>query len=114
MNSNIVSNHNFFYEKIKSATLSPQEVFDAFRKLQIVSIDLFRGQDDPQLIFESLNSTGVDLNAGDLIRNYILMDLQPEEQEKMYKSYWINIEKLTANIAEFVRSYLIFKTKNSN
>lgn len=111
VNSNIVSNYNFFYEKIKSEILSPQEVFDAFRKLKIVLIDLVRGQDDPQLIFESLNSTGVDLTAGDLIRNYILMDLQPVEQEKMYKTYWINIEKLTENIAEFVRNYLIFKTK---
>lgn len=111
VNSNIVSNYNFFYEKIKSEILSPQEVFDAFRKLKIVLIDLVRGQDDPQLIFESLNSTGVDLTAGDLIRNYILMDLQPVEQEKMYKTYWITIEKLTENIAEFVRNYLIFKTK---
>jgi len=109
--SNIVSNYNFFYEKIKSEVLSPKEAFDAFRKLKIVLIDLVRGQDDPQLIFESLNSTGVDLTAGDLIRNYILMDLQPVEQEKMYKTYWLNIEKLTGNIAEFVRNYLIFKTK---
>lgn len=111
VNSNIVSNYNFFYEKIKSEILSPQELFDAFRKLKIVLIDLVRGQDDPQLIFESLNSTGVDLTAGDLIRNYILMDLQPAEQEKMYKTYWVNVEKLTENIAEFVRNYLIFKTK---
>lgn len=113
VNSNIVSNYNFFYEKIKSEILSPQEIFDAFRKLKIVLIDLVRGQDDPQLIFESLNSTGVDLTAGDLIRNYILMDLQPVEQEMMYKYYWIKIEKLTENIAEFVRNYLIFKTKIS-
>ncbi len=113
VNSNIVSNYNFFYEKIKSEILSPKEVFDAFRKLKIVLIDLVRGQDDPQLIFESLNSTGVDLTAGDLIRNYILMDLQPIEQEGMYKNYWLNIERLTGNIAEFVRNYLIFKTKTS-
>ncbi|HMS31940.1 MAG TPA: DUF262 domain-containing HNH endonuclease family protein [Candidatus Saccharibacteria bacterium] len=109
--SNIVSNFNFFYEKIKSGAISPREVFESFRKLKIVLIDLVRGQDDPQLIFESLNSTGVDLTAGDLIRNYILMDLEPSEQEKMHKDYWIKIEKLTENVAEFVRNYLIFKTK---
>ena len=111
VNSNIVSNYNFFYEKIESGILTPKEIFEAFRKLKIVLIDLVRGQDDPQLIFESLNSTGVDLTAGDLIRNYILMDLQLVEQEKMYKNYWITIEKFTDNIAEFVRNYLIFKTK---
>ncbi len=112
-NSNIVSNYNFFYEKITSETLTPKEVFDAFKKLKIVLINLDRAQDDPQLIFESLNSTGVDLTAGDLIRNYILMDLQPAEQEKLYKTYWIKIENLTGNIAEFVRNYLIFQTKLS-
>jgi len=111
VNSNIVSNYNFFYDKIESEILTPKEIFEAFRKLKIVLIDLVRGQDDPQLIFESLNSTGVDLTAGDLIRNYILMDLQPVEQEQMYKTYWIAIEKFTGNIAEFVRNYLIFKTK---
>lgn len=72
---------------------------------------MVRGQDDPQLIFESLNSTGVDLTAGDLIRNYILMDLEPIDQENMYKKYWVEIEKLTGNLAEFVRNYLIFKLK---
>lgn len=72
---------------------------------------MVRGQDDPQLIFESLNSTGVDLTAGDLIRNYILMDLEPLEQEQMYKKYWVEIEKLTGDIAEFVRNYLIFKLR---
>ncbi len=111
VNSNIVSNYNFFYEKINSGVMSPNEVFDAFRKFKIVLIDLVRGQDDPQLIFESLNSTGVDLTAWDLIRNYILMDLEATEQEKMYKNYWISIEKMAWNIAEFVRNYLIFKTK---
>lgn len=98
---------------IDSGKLTPQQVFNAFRKLKIVLIDLVRGQDDPQLIFESLNSTGVDLNAGDLIRNYILMDLEYEEQEKMYKKYWIEIEKLSGDIAEYVRNYLIYKLKIS-
>ncbi len=109
VDSNIVSNYNFFYEKIKSMILSPQEVFNTFKKLKIVLINLESKEDDPQLIFESLNSTGVDLTAGDLIRNYILMDLEPEEQETMYKKYWVEIEESTENIAEFVRNYLNFK-----
>lgn len=111
INSNIINNYSFFYDKISSEILTPQQIFEAFRRLKIVLIDLVRGQDDPQLIFESLNSTGVDLTAGDLIRNYILMDLEPIEQEKMYKKYWVEIEKLTGDIAEFVRNYLIFKLK---
>lgn len=109
--SNINNNYQFFLEKIKGGSLSPQQIFDSFRKLKIVLIDLIRNQDDPQLIFESLNSTGVDLTAGDLIRNFILMDMAPVEQEKMYKQYWVKIEKLTGDIAEFVRNYLIFKLK---
>lgn len=111
VNSNIVSNYNFFYEKIKSEVLTPKEIFEAFRKLTIVLIDLTRGQDDPQLIFESLNATGVKLKEDDKIRNFVLMDLEPIKQEKMYKEYWSNIEKLTGDVAEFVRNYLIFKLK---
>ena len=110
-NSNIVSNYNFFYEKIDSGILSTKEVFDSFRKLKIVLIDLIRGQDDPQLIFESLNATGVKLKEDDKIRNFVLMDLEPVKQEKMYKEYWSNIEKLTGDVAEFVRNYLLFKLK---
>jgi len=113
VNSNIINNYNFFLSKISSKELGPQQIFDSFRKLKIVLIDLVRGQDDPQLIFESLNSTGVDLTAGDLIRNYILMDLEPIEQEKLYKQYWIEIENLTGDIAEFIRNYLIFKERTS-
>jgi uncharacterized protein with ParB-like and HNH nuclease domain len=111
INSNIVTNYKYFYDKISSETLTSQQIFEAFRKLKIVLIDLVRGQDDPQLIFESLNSTGVDLTAGDLIRNYILMDLEHSQQDKLYKKYWVEIEKLTGDIAEFVRNYLIFKLK---
>lgn len=53
-----------------------------------------RIQDDPQLIFESLNSTGMDLSKSDLIRNYILMGLNPDEQESIYKNYWYPMEIL--------------------
>ncbi len=111
LTSNIVNNYNFFLEKICSGELKPQKIFDAFRKLKIVLIDLVRGQDNPQLIFESLNSTGVDLKAGDLIRNYILMDLEPNKQDELYKNYWVSIERLSGDTAEFMRNYLIFKLK---
>ncbi len=108
--SNIVSNYNFFYHQIQKDNYEAVSLFEAFRKLEIVLITLDKGQDDPQLIFESLNSTGVGLNDGDLIRNYILMDLDNQEQENFYTNYWLKIEKFTNNnIAEFVRNYLMFK-----
>ena len=111
--SNIINNYKFFYLKIASNDLPPRQLYETFQKLTIVLINLDRGSDDPQLIFESLNSTGVDLTAGDLIRNYMLMDLLPKDQEFMYNKYWTKIEDLTQNIPEFVRNYLIYKNKIS-
>lgn len=111
INSNIVNNYDFFLKKISAETLTTGQIYESFKKLTMVLITLDRGQDEPQLIFESLNSTGVDLTAGDLVRNYILMDLEPFEQERMYKNYWVKIENLTGDIAEFVRNYLMFKLK---
>lgn len=107
--SNIVQNYNYFYQKLKALEIEPLTLFNLFRKLEIVNIELERQYDDPQLIFESLNSTGVDLTDGDLIRNYILTDLDPQTQERFYFDYWIKIENLTSNIAEFVRNFLMFR-----
>jgi uncharacterized protein with ParB-like and HNH nuclease domain len=108
--SNIVTNYNFFYNKINTEEIDPESLFNLFQKLEIVLINLDKGIDDPQLIFESLNSTGVDLTDGDLIRNYILMDLEPAFQEKLYSDYWVKIENLTAgDVAEFIRNFLMFK-----
>ena len=113
ISSNIVNNYNFFSEKIHNCEIAPQDLFNYFRKLKIILIDLVRGIDDPQLIFESLNSTGVDLESSDLIRNYILMDLEPEKQEQFYQKYWLEIEKLVEDRFEgFVQNYLIFKNKS--
>ena len=68
------------------------QLFNGINKLYIVDISLERGNDNPQLIFESLNSTGLDLSQADLIRNYILMDLEPAEQEQLYNKYWQPME----------------------
>lgn len=111
--SNIISNYDFFYRKIESNQIDPRELFDLYNKIKIVLINLDSKNDDPQLIFESLNSTGVGLTAGDLIRNYILMDLEPNTQDRFFNKYWIQIEKLTSNLPEFIRNYLIFKTQSS-
>ncbi|OMK67215.1 hypothetical protein [Clostridioides difficile] len=67
-NSNIVSNYLYFYNRIKEDNISIDDLFDAIQKLTIVEIELKNGEDDPQLIFESLNSTGLDLSEADRVR----------------------------------------------
>ena len=104
--NNIVNNYNFFASMVKDEDMV--KIFGLIKKLQFVSIEL-DVMDDPQLIFESLNSTGVNLTAGDLIRNYILMDVEPNLQEQLYKNFWLPIEQLVGDVAEFARIYLIYK-----
>lgn len=70
----------------------PNVVWDGIQRLEIVAITLAQGQDNPQLIFESMNSTGKDLSTADLVRNYVLMGLPFEEQEDLYANYWRKIE----------------------
>lgn len=74
--SNITTNYKYFYNRILEEVVSVDDLFDAFQKLIIIDIFL-SSDDDPQLIFESLNSTGLDLSEGDKIRNFILMDVRP-------------------------------------
>ena len=93
-----------------TAYISIDELYSGFCKLQIINI--FLGADDnPQLIFESLNSTGMDLSEGDKIRNYILMGLTPISlQEQYYEKYWYHIERNTGNnVSLFFRDYLSIK-----
>ena len=83
-----------------------------------VEVSLERGKDNPQRIFESLNSTGLELSQADLIRNYILMGLNREDQEHIYQQYWANIEQLakdetsnTSLVSDFIRDYLTLRNK---
>ena len=62
------------------------------RQARVVDVKLKRGVDNPQLVFEAMNSTGRKLSQADLIRNYVLMDLPPKEQEKLYTAYWRPME----------------------
>jgi uncharacterized protein with ParB-like and HNH nuclease domain len=111
--SNIILNYQFFYEKFSQEEFSTIQAFELFKKLEIVNIELEKNYDDPQLIFESLNSTGIDLSDGDLIRNYILMDLESNTQEKFYNQYWTKIENLTNDVAEFIRNFLMFRLQKN-
>lgn len=113
-NSNITVNYLYLTEKIKDVAnqgTTVDEFFNAIKKLVIVDIRLKRGEDNPQLIFESLNSTGKQLEEADLIRNFILMDKEPIVQEKFYEKYWHPIEKNTGyRVSEFIRDYLTYKS----
>ena len=114
-NTNITSNYNYFYSEIEK--VSPDElegIYSAISKLDIVSISLQpQNGDDPQLIFESLNSTGLDLETADKIRNYVLMNMKHREQEKFYKNYWKPLEQTVGHreINKFIRYYLANKTR---
>lgn len=109
-NSNIYKNYIFFKEKLLEID-NTIELFKGFKKLFIVHIALNRRDDNPQLIFESINSTGVSLSQSDLIRNFLLMDKEAEEQTKLFENYWFKIEEnlSSENISDFVRDYLTMK-----
>lgn len=110
--SRLIDNYNFFASKLEEKKLNAREIQEGIAKLQIVNITLDRVVDDAQLIFESLNSTGMDLSQSDLIRNYILMGLEPSIQNNIYENYWLPMEKLfdyekqTALMDKFFRDYL--------
>lgn len=106
--SAVTRNYNYFYNRLHDEhNLTPDELFTAICSLVIIDISLDPIKDDAQLIFESLNSTGLDLSEGDKIRNYVLMGLDSDTQEHLYYTYWNNIEKNTAfSVSDFVRHYL--------
>lgn len=107
--SNLTINYNYFYERIQKGEITVDELFDALSCLEIISITL-NHDDNPQLIFESLNSTGVALSEGDKIRNFILMGLPTKEQNDFYEKYWNKIEVCTGyEVSAFIRDYLSVK-----
>jgi len=109
-NSNIYKNYIFFKNQmIKFGDY--KSLYLGFKKLFIVHIALNRRDDNPQLIFESINSTGVSLSQSDLIRNFLLMDKEVDEQIELFEKYWFKIEEnLTSeNISNFIRDYLTMK-----
>lgn len=107
--SNVTRNYDFFYDKITRAGLTLDELFETIKKLEVINIRLDE-DDDPQLIFESLNSTGLDLSEADKIRNYLLMSLAPVEQDNLYTRFWNPIEEFTKyEPSSFVRDYLTMK-----
>lgn len=111
--SNLTINYRYFYDRIQHGELDIDELFDAICKLEVINISL-NHEDNPQLIFESLNSTGLNLSEGDKIRNYILMGLPNDQQTKFYEKYWNRIESYTDyDVSSFVRDYLSIKQQST-
>lgn len=112
----VYENFHFFYDQIIKSGIDLNKLYQGISKLIVVDISLDRDHDNPQLIFESLNSTGLDLSQADLIRNYVLMKHEPKEQDNLYKTYWYPMEKSFGNLNEssmfdrFMRDYLTVKT----
>lgn len=107
--SNLTTNYQFFCDMVLKEEIPVADLYAAVGKLEIISITLDQG-DNAQLIFESLNSTGLALTEGDKIRNYVLMGLPAQNQSKYYDTYWAKIERCTGNdVSAFVRDYLSIK-----
>ncbi|ROQ64730.1 uncharacterized protein with ParB-like and HNH nuclease domain [Rathayibacter sp. PhB152] len=114
--SRVVTNYLYFVDLLRGA--SSDAIIDVCRglaKLVVVDVKLTRGTDDPQLVFESMNATGKKLSQADLIRNFVLMDLSPSRQERLYEAYWFPMERQfqgadESRFDEFVRHFLTVKT----
>ncbi len=110
----IMENFKLFEKWISENTDKLETIFKGLEKLMIVYIALEKGKDDPQLIFESMNSKGIELTQTDLIRNYIVMETEVEKQKDFYNGYWRAMEEdFKQNetlFNRFVRHYLTIKT----
>lgn len=112
----IANAYKYFAGMIRENAANPPSVYNGLIGLRIVEISLNRLIDDPQAVFESINSTGVRLSQGDLVRNYLLMNLREAEQTRMYQDYWQKIED-AFRVADgdaldlFLRDYIALKQK---
>lgn len=106
LESNVTQNFIYFKSRIASMEVSVDDFCEAIKSLCVIDITL-DPPDDAQLIFESLNSTGLDLSEADKIRNFVLMNLDQELQEDYYENYWNAIERNTDyEVSEYIRFYL--------
>lgn len=113
----IQENYKYFFEQLGAQTTDLAVVCRGISKLLVVDVALSRDQDNPQLIFESMNSTGRELSQADLIRNYVLMGQPPDLQERLYTLHWRPMEQAFGQEAysgnefsAFMRDFLTLKT----
>jgi uncharacterized protein with ParB-like and HNH nuclease domain len=111
----LLENLEFFKQEIQATQLTLDQIFDGISKLIVIDVALDRDKDNPQLIFESLNSTGLDLSQADLIRNYVLMGLESKKQQEIYEALWLPMEENFGHetiglFDRFIRDFLTLKT----
>jgi uncharacterized protein with ParB-like and HNH nuclease domain len=111
--SKINENYTIIKEKLKEENQEKlKKIYETIENLMVIDISLESGKDDPQLIFESMNSTGLNLEQSDLVRNFILMN--QKDQDRLFEEYWNEIEKLTNyKVSDFIKNYLILKTNKT-
>ncbi|GAA9964225.1 DUF262 domain-containing protein [Helicobacter pylori] len=109
--SHIRNNYKFFTKELENYISKGhriEEIYGAFLRLKIVAIGLELGEDDPQVVFESINATGVQLKGLDLIRNYLMMGENSENQKHLYDTYWVPLENWLGekDLNDFIKTYL--------
>ncbi|GAA7596464.1 DUF262 domain-containing protein [Helicobacter pylori] len=109
--SHIRNNYKFFTKALEhylSKGVRIEEIYGAFLRLKIVAISLELGEDDPQVVFESINATGVQLKGLDLIRNYLMMGENSDNQNRLYNTYWVPLENWLGErgLNDFIKTYL--------
>ena len=113
----VVDAYRYFRELLTSPAADPEVVYKGIAGLRIVDVTLHRSIDNPQLVFESLNSTGIDLSQSDLVRNYLLMGLPEAEQTRLYGDYWRKLEEGFRSAGavpdSFLRDYIALKQGSS-
>ncbi|MGL2760898.1 DUF262 domain-containing protein [Helicobacter pylori] len=109
--SHIRDNYKFFTKELDKHLEKGyriEEIYGAFLRLKIVAIGLELGEDDPQVVFESINATGVQLKGLDLIRNYLMMGENSDRQKHLYDTYWVPLENWLGekDLNDFIKTYL--------
>ncbi len=109
--SHIRNNYKFFTKELDNYISKGhriEEIYGAFLRLKIVAIGLELGEDDPQVVFESINATGVQLKGLDLIRNYLMMGENSDRQNHLYNTYWVPLEDWLGekDLNDFIKTYL--------
>lgn len=109
--SHIRNNYKFFtkeLDKYLEKGYRIEDIYGAFLRLKIVAIGLELGEDDPQVVFESINATGVQLKGLDLIRNYLMMGENSDRQKYLYDTYWVPLENWLGekDLNDFIKTYL--------
>ena len=113
----VLEAYKFFQDKLGDNIIDLPSVFSSVASLRVVEVTLDRGIDDPQLVFESLNSTGVDLSQSDLVRNYLLMGLSEADQTRLYNNHWSKLKDVFRRAGSvpdtFLRDYVALKQGKS-